>query len=289
MLARPRPAGSPGPGAAGRQHGAMTPAVPSPTTSGPTGWSSESSPSTGTAGPSPGCSGCRPRPEPGAPLCASATAPPATATRSRCRGWPSAWPASTASARWPSTARSTAAARSARAAGPPFWPEWQREGSVEDMTADWRLALDVARACRRSARARSATGACRWARSSAPPSSPPSPASPSRCSGLMGITGPDHYRPRVQRAAEAITVPVLFLMQLEDELFTRPDCLALFDALGVGRQAPPRQPRPPPRGAGRGAALLPGLPRQPPLGGGRAAGQRLRRQLLTQLVQELRS
>ena len=31
--------------------------------------------------------------------------------------------------------------------------------------------------------------------------------------------------------AAGINIPVLFIMQLEDELFTRQDCLALFDAL----------------------------------------------------------
>ena len=49
--------------------------------------------------------------------------------------------------------------------------------------------------------------------------------------GLMGMTGPDHYQPTLQVAASAITCPVLFVIQLEDELFTRVQCLALFDAL----------------------------------------------------------
>ena len=49
--------------------------------------------------------------------------------------------------------------------------------------------------------------------------------------GLMGISGPDHYRRTITAAAADINIPVLFIMQLEDELFTRQDCLALFDAL----------------------------------------------------------
>ena len=52
-------------------------------------------------------------------------------------------------------------------------------------------------------------------------------------SGLMGITGPDHYRHRITSAAAAITCPVLFIFQLEDELFTRDEYLALFDALAT--------------------------------------------------------
>ena len=49
--------------------------------------------------------------------------------------------------------------------------------------------------------------------------------------GLMGIVSkPAHYRPTIQAAAEAISCPVFFIMQLEDELFSREECLALFDA-----------------------------------------------------------
>lgn len=50
--------------------------------------------------------------------------------------------------------------------------------------------------------------------------------------GLMGVVGPSHYLLRVRAAAAAITCPVLFVVQLEDELFTREQCLELFDALG---------------------------------------------------------
>jgi hypothetical protein len=49
--------------------------------------------------------------------------------------------------------------------------------------------------------------------------------------GLMGIVGPEHYVPTIAAAAAAITCPVLFIMQLEDELFSREQYLALFDAL----------------------------------------------------------
>jgi dienelactone hydrolase len=48
--------------------------------------------------------------------------------------------------------------------------------------------------------------------------------------GLMGLTGPT--RDRIAADAPAVTCPVLFLVQLEDELFARPPSLALFDALG---------------------------------------------------------
>ena len=49
----------------------------------------------------------------------------------------------------------------------------------------------------------------------------------------MGLVSePAHYKPVIEAAARAISCPVLFIWQLEDELFTREQCLALFDALG---------------------------------------------------------
>ena len=48
--------------------------------------------------------------------------------------------------------------------------------------------------------------------------------------GLMGLTGPT--RDRIERDAAAVRVPVLFLVQWDDEMFLRDCALALFDALG---------------------------------------------------------
>lgn len=51
--------------------------------------------------------------------------------------------------------------------------------------------------------------------------------------GLLGTTGPfDDQRELLVDAAGRITHPVLFLMQLEDELFDRTGYLELFDAIG---------------------------------------------------------
>jgi dienelactone hydrolase len=112
-----------------------------------------------------------------------------------------------------------------------FWPEWKREGSVEDMTADWRLALDFARS--QPEVGEGPVGY--WGLSMGTIYGAPFVAAEPRIStavlGLMGISGPDHYRTRIRAAAQAISVPVLFLMQLEDELFNRAECLELFDAL----------------------------------------------------------
>jgi dienelactone hydrolase len=51
--------------------------------------------------------------------------------------------------------------------------------------------------------------------------------------GLAGTTGAVGFLgERLRADAAAIEHPVLFLMQLEDELFDRSGCLALFDAIG---------------------------------------------------------
>lgn len=114
-----------------------------------------------------------------------------------------------------------------------FWPEWKREGTVEDMTADWQAALDFAQA-----QPEVGTGPVGyWGLSMGTIYGAPlvgaEPRIQAAVLGLMGITGPDHYRPRIEAAAAAITCPVLFIFQLEDELFTREEYLALFDALAT--------------------------------------------------------
>jgi dienelactone hydrolase len=114
-----------------------------------------------------------------------------------------------------------------------FWPEWQRPGTSDDMTADWRAALDFAQA-----QADIGSGPVGyWGLSMGTIYGAPLVAAEPRIRaavlGLMGLTGPDAYRPVIRAAAETIEVPVLFLMQLEDELFDRESSLALFDALAT--------------------------------------------------------
>lgn len=48
--------------------------------------------------------------------------------------------------------------------------------------------------------------------------------------GLMGMTGPT--RERIATDAPEVRCPILFLVQWDDELFTRPSSLSLFDAIG---------------------------------------------------------
>lgn len=115
-----------------------------------------------------------------------------------------------------------------------FWPEWRREGTVEEMTADWHMALDVAQGFDEVG---SDSPVGYWGLSMGTIYGAPFVADEPRITaavlGLMGVTGPTHYRPTIQAAAESIDIPVLFIMQLEDELFTRDEYLALFDALAT--------------------------------------------------------
>jgi dienelactone hydrolase len=115
-----------------------------------------------------------------------------------------------------------------------FWPEWAREGSVEDMTADWKAALDAVRSLPEVGGGTVGY----WGLSMGTIFGAPLVGAEPRISvaviGLMGMSGPEHYQTRLHKAAEAIACPVLFILQLEDELFSRQECLALFDALSSG-------------------------------------------------------
>ncbi len=112
-----------------------------------------------------------------------------------------------------------------------FWPEWNREGTVADMVDDWRFALDFVQGI--ESVGRGPVGY--WGLSMGTIYGAPFVAAEPRVQvavlGLMGIVGPAHYVPTITEAAAAISCPVLFLMQLEDELFNREQYLALFDAL----------------------------------------------------------
>jgi dienelactone hydrolase len=114
-----------------------------------------------------------------------------------------------------------------------FWPEWGRVGSTEEMVRDWRLALEKI-----SAEVDVGTGPVGyWGLSMGTIYGAPFVAAEPRVSvavlGLMGLVSePAPYKPIIEAAARSITCPVFFIWQLEDELFTREECLAMFDALG---------------------------------------------------------
>jgi len=113
-----------------------------------------------------------------------------------------------------------------------FAVEWRRDGCIDDMLADWRAALDAVQML--ADVGRGPVGY--WGLSMGTIFGAPLVAAEPRIGvavlGLMGVAGPtEKFRERIRSAAAAIRCPVLFLMQLEDELFTREQYLDLFDRL----------------------------------------------------------
>ena len=107
--------------------------------------------------------------------------------------------------------------------------EMRREGFVDDMVADWHTALDAAKG-------EVAVGEVRYFGLSMGsifgiPLLATLPEVTAAVLGLLGTTGA--VAPLAERLvadAAQIRCRLLFLMQLEDELFPRDGCLALFDA-----------------------------------------------------------
>jgi dienelactone hydrolase len=113
-----------------------------------------------------------------------------------------------------------------------FAVEWRRDGSVADMLGDWRCVLDNVQ--RLSEVGEGSVGY--WGLSMGSIFGVPLIAAEPRIVvavlGLLGVAGPtDAHRQQLRAAAAAVTCPLLFLMQLEDELFSRDQYLALFDGL----------------------------------------------------------
>lgn len=113
-----------------------------------------------------------------------------------------------------------------------FAVEWLRDGCVDDMLGDWRAVLDAVQDL-----ADVGSGPVGyWGLSMGTIFGAPLVAAEPRIRvavlGLMGVTGPtENYRQRIRDAAAAIACPVLFLMQLHDELFSREQYLDLFDRM----------------------------------------------------------
>ena len=113
-----------------------------------------------------------------------------------------------------------------------FSEEWKRDGTVDDMLADWKSAYE-------SVMDLDEIGQCPlgyWGLSMGTIYGAPLVASEPRIKmavlGLMALVGPsDAYKQIIRKAADNITCPILFIWQLEDELFPRDRTLALFDRI----------------------------------------------------------
>ncbi|MDE0348293.1 MAG: hypothetical protein OXM56_01090 [Gammaproteobacteria bacterium] len=111
--------------------------------------------------------------------------------------------------------------------------EMQREGAVEDMVRDWREALEAVGRDAGIGTGRMAYFGLSMGSIFGIPLLASGIGAHTATLGLLGTWGIGRtFGERLARDAATIDIPVLFLMQLEDEIFNRKGCLELFDAIG---------------------------------------------------------
>ena len=114
-----------------------------------------------------------------------------------------------------------------------FFPEFQRQTCVEDMVEDWHLAIDTVQALDAvSAQKLAYFGLSMGSLFGIPLVGGRDDVTVATL-GLVGSGGELPHRDRLLAGAARITCPVLFLMQLEDELFDRSGYLEVFDAIAA--------------------------------------------------------
>jgi len=109
-----------------------------------------------------------------------------------------------------------------------FAQVWHEAGGTEAVISDWKAALDFVEA------EQGAKATAWWGLSMGTMMGLPVTASDERIKlalfGLMGEWGPNQED--LVRLAPAVTCPVRFLVQWDDEVVPREACLALFNRLG---------------------------------------------------------
>ena len=113
-----------------------------------------------------------------------------------------------------------------------FLAEWSREGSTDDMVADWQATLGALRELDEVGDGPIGY----WGLSMGTIYGIPLVAAERRIQvavfGLMGLVGPT--RARMAADAASVACPVLFIQQWDDSLIPRPEVFELFDAIGSG-------------------------------------------------------
>ena len=111
-----------------------------------------------------------------------------------------------------------------------FLAEWSREGTVDDMVAEWQAAIDALR----DLEVVGDGPIGYWGLSMGTIYGVPLVAAEPRIQvavfGLMGLLGPT--RARLAADAPSIACPVLLIQQWDDSLIPRAEVFELFDALG---------------------------------------------------------
>lgn len=112
-----------------------------------------------------------------------------------------------------------------------FWPEFARASSVAEMLDDWQRALNAVQPLPEVRATRIAYFGLSMGSLYGIPLVGAREDVVAATLGLIGTGAHLEHDAELLSAAARITCPVLFLMQLEDELFPRPGCIAVFDAI----------------------------------------------------------
>ena len=114
-----------------------------------------------------------------------------------------------------------------------FWDEIKRAEATSDMIADWNCAIEVTKARFAGAGVKLGYYGLSMGSIFGIPLIAARGDIDIAVLGLLGTTGAvEHLRDTLLAAAPQVNCPLLYLMQLEDELFDRMGYLELFDALG---------------------------------------------------------
>jgi len=110
-----------------------------------------------------------------------------------------------------------------------FLIEWSREGTVEDMLADWQAALTAVRSLDEVGDGPLGYWGLSMGTIYGVPFVATEPRVQASVFGLMGLVGPT--TDRLATDARQVTCPVAFIQQWDDSLLPRQPVLDLFDAL----------------------------------------------------------
>ena len=111
-----------------------------------------------------------------------------------------------------------------------FLAEWSREGTTDDMVADWAAAIEGLRALDEVGDGPLGYWGLSMGTIYGLPLAAAEPRIQVAVFGLMGLVGPTRDRMAVD--ARRLSCPVLYLQQWDDSLIPREPVFELFDALG---------------------------------------------------------
>ena len=111
-----------------------------------------------------------------------------------------------------------------------FLAEWSREGSTDDMVADWRATIEALRQLDEVGDGPVGYWGLSMGTIYGIPLAAADPRVQVAVFGLMGLVGPT--RDRMATDAASVGCPVLFIQQWDDSLIPREHVFELFDAIG---------------------------------------------------------